>query len=221
MENKIFVGRKFGTEEFNALLRAFCTQRQMKEARPVFLKMPLTKRVNMLLLGFKESRDTTAVELFYHEMIARGFKQNVVTYNIKIDVYYKTGCFGDGLRLLEEMERSNLSPMLGTITTFIHGAGIAPNPIMARKLCKDAQAATTLMVEQNNQHQIPVSRSNPIVNPHGNKILFLDPRQSRDLPMKIFGLPTTSVMQTIQGWFLLQLSQTAIFSHGKETSRSP
>uniref|UniRef100_A0A803PKU8 Pentatricopeptide repeat-containing protein n=2 Tax=Cannabis sativa TaxID=3483 RepID=A0A803PKU8_CANSA len=131
MENKIFVRRKFGTEEFNALLRAFCTQRQMKEARSVFLKMPLTKRVNMLLLGFKESRDTTAVELFYHEMISRGFKQNIVTYNIKIDVYCKTGCFGGGLRLFEEMERSNLSPMLGTITTFIHGAGIAPNPIMA------------------------------------------------------------------------------------------
>ncbi|XP_062120612.1 pentatricopeptide repeat-containing protein At3g61360 [Humulus lupulus] len=184
MENEIFVGRKFGTEEFNVLLRAFCTQRQMKEARSVFLKMhsrfaPDKKSMNILLLGFKESGDTTAVELFYHEMIARGFKPNVVTYNIRIDVYCKTGCLGDGLRLLEEMERSNLSPTLGTITTLIHGAGIARNPIMARKLfdklparnlcpdsgaynalmsslirCKDVQAAASLMIEMEEKHII-------------------------------------------------------------------
>ncbi|KAF4359937.1 hypothetical protein CsatB_025785 [Cannabis sativa] len=184
MENEIFVGRKFGTEEFNVLLRAFCTQRQMKEARSVFLKMhsrfaPDKKSMNILLLGFKESGDTTAVELFYHEMIARGFKPNVVTYNIRIDVYCKTGCFGDGLRLLEEMQRSNLSPTLGTITTLIHGAGIARNPIMARKLfdelparnlfpdsgaynalmsslirCKNVQAAATLMDEMKEKHII-------------------------------------------------------------------
>lgn len=109
MEKGIFSGRKFGTDEFNVLLRAFCTQKQMKEARSVFHKMhsqfpPNTKTMNILLLGFKESGDITAVELFYHEMVRRGFKPNSVTYNIRIDVYCKKGRVGDALRLLEEME---------------------------------------------------------------------------------------------------------------------
>jgi pentatricopeptide repeat protein len=139
MENDIFVGRKFGTEEFNVLLRAFCTQRQMKEARSVFLKMhfrfpPNTKTMNILLLGFKESGDVTAVELFYHEMIRRGFKPNSITYNIRIDAYCKKGCFGDGLRLLKEMEQVNCLPTLETITTLIHGAGVVRNTTKARQL---------------------------------------------------------------------------------------
>ncbi|XP_010246572.1 PREDICTED: pentatricopeptide repeat-containing protein At3g61360 [Nelumbo nucifera] len=139
MEKEIFVGRVFGVDEFNVLLRAFCTQRQMKEARAVFGKMysrfsPNTKTLNILLLGFKESGDVTAVELFYHEMIRRGFTPNVVTYNIRIDAYCKKGCLGDGLRLLEEMEQSNCFPTLETITTLIHGAGIAQNLSRARQL---------------------------------------------------------------------------------------
>lgn len=129
MENDIFVGRKFDTDEFNVLLNAFCAQRQMKEARSVFIKMhsrfpPNTKTMNILLLGFKEAGDVTAVELFYHEMVQRGFKPNSITYNIRIDAYCKKGCFGDALRLLEEMEQVNCFPTLETITTLIHGAGI-------------------------------------------------------------------------------------------------
>lgn len=139
MEKNVFFGREFGANEFNVLLRAFCTQRQMKEARSVFHKMhsrfsPNTKTMNILLLGFKESGDVTAVELFYHEMIRRGFKPNSVTYNIRIDAYCKKGCFGDGLRLLEEMEKANCPPTLETITTLIHGAGVAQNISRAREL---------------------------------------------------------------------------------------
>ncbi|KAI5654427.1 hypothetical protein M9H77_31614 [Catharanthus roseus] len=139
MEKDIFSGKEFGIEEFNILLRAFCTQRQMKEARSVFNKFhsrfsPNTKTMNILLLGFKESGDITSVELFYHEMIRRGFKPNHVTYNIRIDAYCKKGCFGDALRLFEEMEHIGLSAAIETITTLIHGAGIARNVIKARQL---------------------------------------------------------------------------------------
>lgn len=135
----IFVGRKFGTDEFNLLIRAFCTQRQMKEAKSMFNKMysrfpSNTKTMNILLLGFKESGDITAVELFYHEMVKRGFKPNIVTYNIRIDAYCKSGCFGDGLRLMQEMEGMNCLPTLETITTLIHGAGIARNVTRAWEL---------------------------------------------------------------------------------------
>ncbi|KAJ4958517.1 hypothetical protein NE237_025628 [Protea cynaroides] len=134
--------RRFGVEEFNVLLRAFCTQRQMIEARAVFRKMyprysPNTQTMNILLLGFKESGNITAVELFYHEMVRRGFKPNVVTYNIRIDAYCKKGCFGDGLRLLEEMEKVNCLPTIETITTLIHGAGIAGNLSQARQLFEE------------------------------------------------------------------------------------
>lgn len=142
MERDIFQGKKFGTNEFNVLLRAFCTQRLMKEARSVFHKMhplfpPNTKTMNILLLGFKESGDITAVELFHHEMIRRGFKPNNVTYNIRIDVYCKKGCFGDALRLLDEMERAGLSPSVETITTLIHGAGVARNIPKAKHLFEE------------------------------------------------------------------------------------
>ncbi|KAG2664918.1 hypothetical protein I3760_16G104900 [Carya illinoinensis] len=142
MENDIFVGRKFNTDEFNVLLKAFCTQRQMKEARSVFLKMhsqfpPNSKTMNILLLGFKEAGDVTAVELLYHEMVQRGFKPNSITYNIRIDAYCKKGCFGDALRLLEEMEQVNCFPTLETITTLIHGAGIVRNTIKAQQLFEE------------------------------------------------------------------------------------
>ncbi|PKI68108.1 hypothetical protein CRG98_011704, partial [Punica granatum] len=139
MEKDVFVG-KFGTEEFNVLLRAFCTQRMMKEARSVFNNLHSrfsldTKSANILLLGFKESGDVTAVEFFYHEIIRRGFKPNSVTYDIRIDVYCKKGCLGDALRLFEEMERvKDFKPTVKTITTLIHGAGVARNPGKAWEL---------------------------------------------------------------------------------------
>ncbi|KAK7303420.1 hypothetical protein RJT34_14326 [Clitoria ternatea] len=132
MEDEVFVGREFGIDEFNVLLKAFCTQRQMKEARSVFVKMvhrfkPNDKTMNILLLGFKESGDVTSVELFYHEMIRRGFIPDCVTYNIRIDAYCKKGCFGDALRLLEEMETRKFEPTIETMTTLIHGAGLVRN----------------------------------------------------------------------------------------------
>ncbi|KAF3452651.1 hypothetical protein FNV43_RR03084 [Rhamnella rubrinervis] len=182
MEKDIFAGQKFGVNEFNVLLQAFCRQRHMKEARSVFQKMhfrfsPDTKTMNILLLGFKESGDVTAVELFYHEMVRRGFKPNIVTYNIRIDAYCKKGCFGDGLRLLEELEQANMLPTLETITTLIHAAGIVRNPIKARQLfdeislrnlhpdtgaynalmssffrCRDVGSAVALMDEMEKKH---------------------------------------------------------------------
>lgn len=159
MENDIFVGNNFGVDEFNVLLKAFCTQRQMKEARSVFQKMhhrfsTNTKTMNILLLGFKESGDVTAVELFYHEMVKRGFQPNSITYNIRIDAYCKRCCFGDGLRLLEEMERRNCIPTIETITTLIHGAGLVRNiskawqlfnEIHLRKLVADTGAYNALI----------------------------------------------------------------------------
>ncbi|KAK9097853.1 hypothetical protein Syun_024898 [Stephania yunnanensis] len=139
LEREVLVGRAFGVGEFNVLIRVLCLERQMKDARVVFGKMlsrfsPNLQTFNILLLGFKESGDVTAVELFYNEMVRRGFKPNVVSYSIRIDAYCKKGCVGDGLRLVDEMERLNLMPTLEILTTLIHGAGIARNVSRAREL---------------------------------------------------------------------------------------
>ncbi|KAF7151949.1 hypothetical protein RHSIM_Rhsim02G0205300 [Rhododendron simsii] len=139
MEKSVFVDKEFGVDELNVLLRAFCTQRQMKEARSVFNKMvnrfsPNAKTMNILLLGFKHTGDITSVELFYHEMIRRGFKPDSVTYSIRINAYCKKGCVGDGLRLVKEMELVNLLPTIETMSSLIHGAGVARNLAKAREL---------------------------------------------------------------------------------------
>ncbi|KAK9097395.1 hypothetical protein Sjap_022892 [Stephania japonica] len=139
LEREVLVGREFGVAEFNVLIRVLCLERQMKDARVVFAKMlsrfsPNLQTFNILLLGFKESGDVMAVELFYNEMVRRGFKPNVVSFSIRIDAYCKKGSVGDGLRLVEEMERLNLMPTLEIFTTLIHGAGIARNISLAREL---------------------------------------------------------------------------------------
>ncbi|CAN8254050.1 unnamed protein product [Cochlearia groenlandica] len=138
MEKEIF-RKRFGVDEFNILLRAFCTEREMKEARSIFEKLhyrfkPDVKTMNILLLGFKEAGDVTATELFYHEMIKRGFKANSVTYGIRIDGFCKKRNFGEALRIFEEMGRTSVDVTLQILTTLIHGAGVAKNKIKARQL---------------------------------------------------------------------------------------
>ncbi|EPS73046.1 hypothetical protein M569_01712 [Genlisea aurea] len=145
MRRDVFTGKTFTTDEFNVLLRAFCTQRQMKEAKSVMSKMhsrfpPNAKTMNILLSGFKESGDIAAVELFHHEMVRRGFKPNVVTYHVRIDAYCKRHRFGSALRLAEEMESSGFPPSLQTITTLIHGAGLVRNAAKARELFDEIEA---------------------------------------------------------------------------------
>lgn len=139
MEREIFK-KKFGVDEFNVLLRAFCAEREMKEARSVFEKMhsrfkPDVKTMNILLLGFKEAGDVTATELFYHEMVKRGFEPNSVTYGVRIDGFCKKRNFGEALRLFEEMSRGGkVAVTLQIVTTLIHGAGVVRNKVKARQL---------------------------------------------------------------------------------------
>ncbi|KFK35327.1 hypothetical protein AALP_AA5G270300 [Arabis alpina] len=138
MEKEIFK-KRFGVDEFNVLLRAFVTEREMKEARSIFEKLysrfsPDVKTMNILLLGFKEAGDVTAMELFYHEMVKRGFKANSVTYGIRIDGFCKKRNFGEALRLFEDMDRLKVDTTLQILTTLIHGAGVVRNMVKARQL---------------------------------------------------------------------------------------
>ncbi|XP_038976946.1 pentatricopeptide repeat-containing protein At3g61360-like [Phoenix dactylifera] len=132
-------GLAFGADEFNALLRAFCSQGLVAEARAVFRQLhhrfpPNARTLNTLLLGFKESGHLVALDLFYHDMLARGFEPDAVTYCIRIDAYCKKGQFFDALELVDEMTKKNCTPTVQTMTTLIHGAGIVKNPLRARRL---------------------------------------------------------------------------------------
>nr|CAD1827577.1 unnamed protein product [Ananas comosus var. bracteatus] len=96
---------------------------------------PDSRTLNTLLLGFKESRNLHALDLFYHDMLLRGFRPDSVTYCIRIDAYCKKGRFSDALELFDEMAaKQNCSPTVETITTLIYGAGIVKNPSAARRL---------------------------------------------------------------------------------------
>nr|GEV89963.1 hypothetical protein [Tanacetum cinerariifolium] len=116
LEIKLSQGNPFGTEEFNLLLRAFCTKRQMREARSVFNRLysrftPTTKTSNILLLGFKESGDVTSVELFYDDMIRRGFSPDTKT----------SGNVMSATRVMNEMEENNILPDHSTFHTMFSG----------------------------------------------------------------------------------------------------
>ncbi|KAL4271602.1 hypothetical protein GQ457_13G008570 [Hibiscus cannabinus] len=69
MKTEIFTGRGFGTDEFNIILRTFCSKREMKEAKSIFQEiysrfLTNTKTMNILLLGFKESGNVTVMGIF-------------------------------------------------------------------------------------------------------------------------------------------------------------
>lgn len=135
----VSAGLSFGVDEFNALLRAYCARGRISEARAIFRMLhqrfsPNSRTLNTLLLGFKETRNLVALDTFYHEMIVRGFEPDAVTYCIRMDAYCKRLQFLEALDLLDEMVKKNCSPTVETITTLIHGAGLAKNPHHARKL---------------------------------------------------------------------------------------
>nr|GEY51426.1 hypothetical protein [Tanacetum cinerariifolium]GEY51440.1 hypothetical protein [Tanacetum cinerariifolium] len=150
LELKLSQGNPFGTQEFNLLLRAFCTQRQMREARSVFNRLysrftPTTKTSNILLLGFKESGNVTSVELFYHDMIRRGFSPYTITYNIRIDSYSKQGGFEDGhnttkaLELFDEIHDRNLVPDSGVYNVLINAYIRSGNVMSATRVMNEME----------------------------------------------------------------------------------
>ncbi|CAH1444278.1 unnamed protein product [Lactuca virosa] len=152
LEDKFSDHKQFGTDECNLLLRAFCTQRQMKEAKSVFNKLysrfsPTTKTMNILLLGFKESGDVTSVELFYHEMIRRGFKPNIVTYNIRIDSYCKRGIAHNttyAQQLFDEIPKRNLLPDSGVYNALMNAFIRSRDIDSATKLMDEMEANNLL-----------------------------------------------------------------------------
>lgn len=139
MESQGFLGREFRLPEFNVLIRAFCVEKKMMEAKAVFRRFHSrfgmdSRTMNVLLLGFKETKNVFAMDLFYHEAVVRGFKADAVSYNIRIDAYCKKGRFQTAMELLEEMSDRGFAVTVETMTTLIQGASIARKPVVARRL---------------------------------------------------------------------------------------
>ncbi|XP_078434489.1 tetratricopeptide repeat (TPR)-like superfamily protein isoform X2 [Wolffia australiana] len=159
---ELFSGLDFGVDEFNLLLRALCRRGDVLAARAVFRRLcprfpPNVRTMNTLLLGFKETRNLPAMELFFHDVLLRGFPIDSVSFNIRIDGYCKKGKVRAAMDLLEDMQARGLSPTLETMTTLIHGAGIARDTLLARHLfdemlqrgiAPDAGAYNALMAAQ-------------------------------------------------------------------------
>ncbi|KAL0922124.1 hypothetical protein M5K25_006086 [Dendrobium thyrsiflorum] len=129
----------FGAAELTAVLRAFCACSRIADARAAFRLLysrlpPDSRSFNTLLLGFREAGNLPALEFFYQELLLRRFQPDIVTYNIRIDAYCKKNRFFEALQLLADMEGRSISPSVRTITTLIHGAGIAREPFLARQL---------------------------------------------------------------------------------------
>ncbi|PKA57577.1 Pentatricopeptide repeat-containing protein [Apostasia shenzhenica] len=129
----------FSAVELTALLRAFCACRRVADARAAFRLLhsriaPDTRAFNTLLLGFSAAGHLPSLNIFFHELLLRGFQPDAVTYNIRIDAYCKQNSLSDALQLLVEMESRNIPPTVRTLTTLIFGAGLAGDPSRARKL---------------------------------------------------------------------------------------
>ncbi|GLJ43024.1 hypothetical protein SUGI_0892920 [Cryptomeria japonica] len=140
-----FVG-ELNTDAFNVLLKAFCSNRNMKQARAVFNKMhhrfgANRQTFNILLLGFKESGNAVAVEVFFREMQRRGFDPDIVTYNIVVDALCKKRRIDDAFELVEVIKRKGCRPNIWTYTTLIHGLGIVKNKNRACELFAELKSS--------------------------------------------------------------------------------
>eukprot|EP00252_Welwitschia_mirabilis_P021699 TRINITY_DN5637_c0_g1_i1.p1 TRINITY_DN5637_c0_g1~~TRINITY_DN5637_c0_g1_i1.p1 ORF type:complete len:509 (+),score=53.71 TRINITY_DN5637_c0_g1_i1:39-1565(+) len=130
---------KLKTDEFNVLLKGFCTRRHMKEARGLMNKMHTRfslnpETVDVLMLGFKESGRSVAAEIFFRDIQRRGFKPSVVTYNTLVDALCKDKRVKDAMEVVKSMKQNQCDPDIKTYTTLIHGWGLLRNSVEAKKV---------------------------------------------------------------------------------------
>ncbi|KAG0479911.1 hypothetical protein HPP92_010769 [Vanilla planifolia] len=102
----------FAANELTALLRAFCACGRLSEARAAFRLLhsritPDARSLNTLLLGFGKAGHIAALDLFFHEILVRGFQPDAVSYNIRIHAYCRKNRFFEALQLTDEMEEKH------------------------------------------------------------------------------------------------------------------
>ncbi|QHO23588.1 Pentatricopeptide repeat-containing protein [Arachis hypogaea] len=111
MEHDVFVGKVFGTDEFNVLLKAFCTQRQMTEARSVFVKMvPRAQQPQVVYLSISASSPDKTIFQIENSGVIACLRAN------SAEVAYEAAnaAIADGISLvLNQLVKEHLTTSLG------------------------------------------------------------------------------------------------------------
>ncbi|GLJ21142.1 hypothetical protein SUGI_0386710 [Cryptomeria japonica] len=128
---------------FNALLRALCQERNMKDARIVYHQLkkkfkPNTHSFNILLSGWQTAEGALN---FYNEMLQLDQEPDIVTYNSLLhalckdrDALYRDRGMTKVLNIVEEMKHNGCQPDLKTYTILIGGLGLIRQNDRARKM---------------------------------------------------------------------------------------
>eukprot|EP01018_Ginkgo_biloba_P009161 Gb_05336 [translate_table: standard] len=127
------------TSAFNALLRALCQERNMRDVKYVYhiLKnrfSPNTQTFNILLSGWRNTEDARS---FYDEMIQLGCTPDTVTYNSLLDALCKGREIREAFKIVEKMRENECPTDVKTYTILIGGLGLIGQPDKACKLLKE------------------------------------------------------------------------------------
>ncbi|PRQ60092.1 putative tetratricopeptide-like helical domain-containing protein [Rosa chinensis] len=125
---------------FNILI---CTCGQAGLARKVverFIKSktfnfrPFKHSYNAILLSLLVVKQYKLIEWLYQQMLAEGYLQDILTYNIMMCAKYRLGKLDQFHRLLDEMGRSGFSPDFHTYNLLLHVLGKGDKPLAALNL---------------------------------------------------------------------------------------
>ncbi|KAH9318733.1 hypothetical protein KI387_020502 [Taxus chinensis] len=128
---------------FNALLRALCQERNMKDVGIVYHQLkkqfnPNTQSFNILLSGWQTAERALS---FYDEMLQLGQRPDIVTYNSLLhalckdrNALYRDRGMRTVIKIMEEMKNSGCHPDLKTYTILIGGLGLIRENDQARMM---------------------------------------------------------------------------------------
>lgn len=125
---------------FNILI---CTCGQAGLARNIverFIKSktfnfrPFKHSYNAILLSLLVVKQYKLIEWVYQQMLAEGYSQDILTYNVMMCAKYRLGKLDQFHRLLDEMGRSGFSPDVHTYNLLLHVLGKGDKPLAALNL---------------------------------------------------------------------------------------
>ncbi|KAL6132008.1 hypothetical protein ACLB2K_070380 [Fragaria x ananassa] len=140
VDEMIEKGHPTTARTFNILI---CTCGQAGLARNVverFIKSktfnfrPFKHSYNAILLSLLVVKQYKLIEWLYQQMLAEGYSQDILTYNIMMCAKYRLGKLDQFHRLLDEMGRSGFSPDFHTYNLLLNVLGKGDKPLAALNL---------------------------------------------------------------------------------------
>lgn len=95
---------------------------------------PFKHSYNAILHSLLVIKQYKLIEWVYEQMLAEGYSQDILTYNIIMCAKYRLGKLDQFHRLLDEMGRSGLSPDFHTYNILLHVLGSGDKPLAALNL---------------------------------------------------------------------------------------